>query len=153
MDLTTIATRTGIPARQLRYASDHHLLAGLPDTKPGRGSARQYAIAEALGLALAAALHGAALSRAAIHAVTGMLADAAGRADAAGKSPLPDLTNGKVVSVEIADGTFVRLGRQRKSGPLQWSTLAGAAKGGHVEAPLVLTRIDLDELRQRLLTG
>src|SRR5436190_688642 len=36
MDLAAIAARTGIAPRQLRYAADHGLLPGLPDSRPGR---------------------------------------------------------------------------------------------------------------------
>ena len=54
--LATVAERTGIPLRQLRYVVDHNVVKGLKVEQGGRGNARQLALFDALAVSVAAAL-------------------------------------------------------------------------------------------------
>jgi len=56
IDLGTIAIRTGIPIRTLRYTLDHDIVAGLRIAQSGRGNARQMSLFDALALSLAASM-------------------------------------------------------------------------------------------------
>src|SRR4051794_16318914 len=63
MDLLTLAERTGIGPRRLRYAIYHALLPAVPPVDRGKGAVRHFTDFEAFGVALAAMLLDAGMKR------------------------------------------------------------------------------------------
>ena len=63
MDMAELAARTGLPARKLRYVFDHRVLPGLHGTSAGHGVPRTFTDYEGFGIALAARLLDAGLTR------------------------------------------------------------------------------------------
>lgn len=139
MRINEIAACTGIPSRQLRYVVDHGLLHGQPCPHAGRGSARHFTELEALGLALAAALHGAGLSREVVTSVLQQFVPFRGRV-------FPN----DVAWIELADGKYARVGRRSTYRPQAWVSLVNGQPVKDVGMPLVLIRIDLNVLRHNL---
>src|SRR5690348_15055905 len=63
MDLISLAQRTGIAPRRLRYAIYHTLMPGVSRVDRGKGAVRHFTDFEAFGVALAATLLDAGLKR------------------------------------------------------------------------------------------
>ena len=63
MDMAELATRTVLPVRKLRYVFDHHLLPGVGTDLPGQGVPRTFTDFEGFGIAIAARLLDAGLTR------------------------------------------------------------------------------------------
>jgi len=146
LEINTIADRTGLSERQLRYAADHRLVPGEAPAPPGRGRSRVFTREGAFALALVAALRVGGLGRRAVARTLAWLED---------RLPLRRLAQNGGHRLEVANGGAVRLtpsaprGRGRKE---EWFRI-GPGPWPPVGAPLVLVQIDLAELWRRLAEG
>src|SRR5579859_3878412 len=63
MDIATIAARTGVPPRRLRYVLEHVMLPGISRTGEGPGVTRDFVASQAFAVALTALLFEAGLGQ------------------------------------------------------------------------------------------
>ena len=120
MELTTIAERTGLAPRLLRYVVYHGVLPGVERLGPaGQGAARNYTRFEAFGIAVSAMLLDAGLKRAAVQACLAILCRKLPRGPVA-VSAIPLLGamhSGGTVGIEVAEARYVRLRMEGGTAP------------------------------------
>ncbi|MFP4105888.1 MAG: hypothetical protein ACLFVU_07315 [Phycisphaerae bacterium] len=166
LDIDQIAERTGISARGLRYVVDYDLLnAVVPWFRAlhakRRGIARTFPPYFAFLLCLAASLRTANLSREQLQTALQLLAEwlklvTKGQDYAQRLYPLFDAADKLVL--EIGDGEFLHAGRKSRTrsgllpaGELPWTHLSAKQSAADGYVPLVVSRIDVAEIRRRLL--
>src|SRR4051812_18707739 len=110
MDLVTLARRTRIDPRRLRYAIYHTLVPGVGRVDVGRGSVRWFTEFEAFGIALAAMLHDAGMKRSLVADCVRALTALPGRERQAHDVPLyRAFTSRGPAHLLVGDRTYVRL--------------------------------------------
>jgi hypothetical protein len=149
MDVAELADRTGLPARRLRYALDHRLLPGACPYPAGHGVPRTFTDFEGFGVALAARLLGAGLTR---QLVAASLASAC-RRPRVGKAHAPlycayAASSGRL---ELGDGRFLRLWVTRRRGVADeldtgWLPLVAGDSAPERYTPTVLVSVELGAL-------
>jgi len=151
MDMAELASRTGISVRQLRYVWDHRVLPGLPSTIAGQGIPRTFTAFEAFGIALAARLLDAGLSRKLVQACLKVACDRPLPATSKSHPPLFIAYRAAGGELQIGDGQYLQIQVTRRPGmetgiDTGWRPLAedGAVPGGYV--PAVLVRVELERL-------
>ena len=152
MDMAELADRTGLPVRKLRYAFDHRVLPGLQGTSPGHGVPRTFTDFEGFGIALAAWLLDAGLTR----KVVATVLDAACRSTVATRHPhdvpLYCAFNANTGSLEIGDGRYLRVRVPKRPGIIPrsvdtgWLSLASSEQVASDYMPLVCVNLDLGRL-------
>lgn len=145
VNVTELADRTGIEPRRLRYAVDHGIAPARNSRRlsPGRGVARSLTEEEALAVSLSALLLTAGLSR---DYVIAFLRDFA-RREVAGRQPVSRGLQG-LQEIALADGRYASL---RGSGAEQgWRDLRDGSPAPEGYRPLVMGRINVQELRRRI---
>jgi hypothetical protein len=155
MDLNTIAARTGLPPRRLRYVMEHGVLPGLRQRPRGYGLDWTFTDFEAFGIALAGVLLNAGLRRDAVAACLDEVVGKFGRDVAIADIPLYRAYTGKPSTLTIADGLAVRLIAAGRKG-----VTAGGVDTGWLPigpdapdpdaTPVVRVEVDLVALRNRL---
>lgn len=117
MDLAELSARTGLPVRRLRYALDHRVLPGQAADAPGQGVPRTFTPFEGFGIALAARLLDAGLTR---RLVAAALAAACRPTDGGpgspSNTPLYRPFAHAAGGVEIGDAPYVRVRAPRAPG-------------------------------------
>lgn len=113
MDLNELAACTGLPVRGLRYVFDHRVLPGLEDSFPGHGIPRTFTEFEGFGIALAARLLGAGLTR---KIVSAGLATAFQSVGTRPEAPLLRAYTVAAGTLEIGDGQCLRVRVPEKLG-------------------------------------
>jgi hypothetical protein len=163
MELQTIAERTRLPLRKLRYVIDHRLLPGLRVKIDGKavGQPRYFTDFEAFAVACAAAMLVGGMKREAVVQCIDGLVDLTWEGEPFSKRPITELAKSKgghVLSslftdtgtavVMLGDGLNVRaLAKSRDTGWCQPRTLARLSDDYQ---PMVIVQIDLAQLRDRL---
>jgi hypothetical protein len=151
MDMAELADLTEMPVRKLRYVFDHRVLPGLATEAPGQGIPRTFTAFEGFGIALAARLLDAGLTR----RLVGDCLAVACRRPRAGKfhAPLYHAYTASSGRLEIGDGRYLKLwvaGRRGIAEALDTGWLAlgkgNTAPDGYV--PMVLVGVELDALAQ-----
>ena len=153
MDLVEIASRTGISARQLRYAIYHTLIPGVKPVDVGKGVVRRFTEFEAFGIAVAATLLEAGLRRHAAAECLELLAVRYSRGTPLSDVPLWCAFQGRGPAyLEIGDLRFVRVrrgaGLGNKASDPDWAGVEGAVPTGY--QPGVLLSINVAPLRDAL---
>lgn len=153
MDMAELADSTAIPVRKLRYVFDHRVLPGLATETSGQGIPRTFTAFEAFGIALAARLLDAGLSR---RLVAAGLAVACRRLRT-GKAHAP-LHHAYLASsgqLEIGDGRYLRLSVPGRRGIAEALDTGWLALGkGHTApdgyTPTVLVSAELGALAETI---
>lgn len=145
MDMAELAELTRVPVRKLRYVSDHRVLPGLVDC-PGQGIPRTFTAFEGFGIALAARMLGAGLTR---HLVTAVLAAAC--CPRAGSVPLHFAYAACAGRLEVGDGRYLRLRATRRPGVATaldtgWLPLTDGEAAPDHYAPAVLVIVEFGPL-------
>lgn len=141
MDMAELAELTRVPVRKLRYVSDHHVLPGLAVDSPGQGIPRTFTAFEGFGIALAARMLGAGLTR---HLVTAALVAAC--RPRAGRAPLHLAYTACAGRLEVGDGRFLRLRAAQRPGVAAaldtgWLPLVDSDPAPDSYAPAVLVSV------------
>ncbi len=151
MDMAELAELTGLPVRKLRYVSDHRILPGLAGTATGHGVPRTFTDFEGFGIALAARLLDAGLTRKTVAACLAIAFRPGGPPETAPIPPLMRAYNAAGGRLEFGDATYVRVHAPRRAGiggvfDTGWVPMAaaGPACGGY--APEVLVAVELGGL-------
>ncbi len=151
MEMAELADLTGVPVRKLRYVFDHRVLPGLTTETPGQGIPRTFTTFEAFGIALAARMLDAGLTR---RLVADSLAVAC-RRPRTGKAhaPLFHAYTASSGRLEVGDGRYLRLwvaGRRGIAEALDTGWLAlgegNTTPDGYV--PMVLVSVELGTLAE-----
>lgn len=155
MDLMSIAQRSGIQPRRLRYVVYHLLLPGVDRTAIGKGSVRHFTAFEAFGLAFSATLLDAGLSRQFAHEVLAALVRSLSRQQAVDQIPLyRAFASRGDVHVDVADRRYARVrGRDslNRELPAAWIPLKAEGPGRPGDfRPTVLLTVDLSSLRDAM---
>jgi hypothetical protein len=122
VDMAELTVRAALPVRKLRYVLDHAVLPGHRGVAGGHGVPRTFTPYEGFGIALAARLLDAGLSRRLIVAVLAVACRptgstrARGRAIAPADVPLFRAYSARAGTLEIGDGRFLRLRAPRCPG-------------------------------------
>lgn len=155
MDLQTIAKRTGLSLRKIRYTFDHRLLPGLRVKHATRlvGHPRDLTDTEALGVACGAALVDGGARRDTIIALLDALVET--RWSDRGGQAYPALAWANFAASDIAlasvgDGRYVRL--QVGKHDTKWMEAAGGGVRPEY-SPRVLLQVNLALLRRALQTN
>lgn len=157
MDLFELTRRTRVRNRDLRYVVDHRLLPGLGQLGKGRGRAREFTPAEALGIALIALLRRAGLAQEDVGTVLGWLVDTFGPAPTASEPAEKLVTADRLAAclrdprvrvLEVADGAAVRVRPARGTDDGDWFRFGDGPGDG--PRPLLLAAVHLGELGRRL---
>lgn len=155
MDLTTIANRTGIPPRLLRYVVYHELMPTVDSTGGGKGLTRNFGPAEAFGIAVAAMLLTAGLKGGPVREVMAALV----RKQPRGFLRLPLLIRAMqatgAVQLQVADGLYVRVRTvhepTKPASDSGWVVLAGGEPPAGNYDPTVVVVLN-PTLARRVLT-
>jgi hypothetical protein len=156
MDLQTIAARTGLPPRRLRYVMEHGVLPGLRQRPHGYGKDWSFTDFDAFGVALAGVLLDAGLRRDAVAACLDEVVGKYGRDVPVNDIPLYRAYKGKPSTLTIADGRAVRLVAVKRRGlsggdvDTGWLPLGPDAPDPAAK-PVVRVEVDLVALRDRLI--
>ena len=154
MDLATIAQRTGLSARRLRYVVDHGVLPGGKVIAVGRGNARSYTDFEAFGIALAAVLLDAGIKRRIVALLLERLCDSPKGSRRERPALLSAFSNARTMSLEIGDGVNFRMHVTTfKAGPEDVASWTQAGTGAQLAtgyAPLVRLIIDVGHIRSAI---
>ena len=154
MSIPQIAEATGIDAERLRYVIDQKLLPGQTDSSSsGRGTARQFSIFSAFGLACAALMISAGMRRSTVMKCMELLCSANGEF----RPPISDIPLIKafkkrsVAMLEIGDKVNIRMYgsedyRKRKL-DYAWRQVATGANLANYE-PMVVIGINVGRLRK-----
>ena len=166
MELQTIADRTQLPLRKLRYVLDHRLLPGLRVKIDGNevGRPRYFTDYEAFGVACAAALLGGGVKREAVihfmNAMTKLTWEGAPYAKQPGSSHLERVKKLEKVAFYTAysktgaaiamlgDGVNIRV--YGKGGDTGWRQPQTLARLNEEYRPLIVVQLDLARLREQL---
>jgi hypothetical protein len=151
MDMAELTDLTGIPVRRLRYVFDHRVLPGLATETPGQGIPRTVTGFEAFGIALAARMLDAGLTRRLVAACLVV----ACRRSRTGQAHVPLYHAYTTASgrLEVGDGCYLKLwaaGRRGIAGALDtgWLPLGGGRAVPEGYAPMVLVSIELGTLAE-----
>ncbi len=110
MDVLTIAAKTGLRPRTLRYVIFHAVAAGIEQTGEGKGVRRNFTDFESFALAVAAKMLESGLKRDLVVQCIATLSDGGREKPMMNQRPLfRALHSIGNVQVELADGTYVRL--------------------------------------------
>jgi hypothetical protein len=155
MDLNTIASRTGLPPRRLRYVMEHGVLPGLRQRPHGYGKDWSFTDFEAFAIALAGVLLDAGLRRDAVVACLDQVVGKFGRHVAIDDIPLYRAYTGKPSTLTIADGRAVRVVAAKQKGVSRHDIDTGWLPLGQdsldpAPTPIVRINVDLVALRNRL---
>lgn len=153
MDLNELASRTGLPVRKLRYVFDHRVVPGLAGCFSGHGVPRTFTEFEGFGVALAARLLDAGLTRKVV--LAGLTAACRPGRSTDTRTDVPLLRAYTVAAgrLEIGDGRYLRvcapgrpgLGRALDTG---WLPLVPSAPISGECVPVVVVSIELEGLAQ-----
>jgi hypothetical protein len=151
MDLAELASRTGLPVRKLRYVSDHRVLPGLRDASAGHGVPRTFTPFEGYGIALAARLLDAGLTRKVVAAVLAAACRAAGPTRTPADAPLYRAYAVRAGSLEIGDGRLLRVRTPKRPGlgdtlDTGWLPLGGPGRAARGLDPTVHVTVELGGL-------
>ncbi len=110
MDVLTIAAKTGLPPRSLRYVIFHCVAAGIEQTGEGKGVRRSFTEFESFALAVAAKMLESGLKRDMVKQFIATLSNGGREKPTMNQRPLfRALVTAGNVQVELADGRYVRL--------------------------------------------
>ena len=149
MDMAELADLTGVPVRKLRYVFDHRVLPGSSAESPGQGIPRTFTAFEGFGIALAANMLNAGLSR---QLVAACLARACRRPRASkAEAPLYLAYTASSARLEIGDGRHLKLRADRRPGvagafDTGWLALEGGAVVPDGYVPTVFVSVELGAL-------
>lgn len=146
MDMAKLAERTGMPVRKLRYVFDHRVLPGLAGDSSGQGIPRTFTAFEGFGIALAARMLGAGLTR---HLVAAGLAAAC--RPGAGHAPLYRAYEACAGRLEVGDGRYARVRAERRPGVAAaldtgWLPLTDGDRAPDGYCPAVLVSVEFGTL-------
>ena len=106
----TIAERTGLSPRLLRYVVYHRIVPGVERVGPdGQGGTRSFTPKEALGIALSAMLLDAGLKRSVVATCLGTMCRKYLRGPVTAVPLFVALRGGGDVRIDVADGRYLRL--------------------------------------------
>lgn len=153
-DLMTIARRTGLSPRTLRYVVYHTLLPGVEQVGQGKGRLRAFTRPEAFGLAVAATLLEAGLKRGLVQDCMKPLVRTPPEASSTA-SPLDRIWGARdPVRIEVADRKYLRV---RIEGPSPrdrsdsgWTDARGGAPPKADFDPTVVVSLNPTKLRDAL---
>lgn len=151
MELTELASCSGIPLRRLRYAIYHAVMPGVDRVDVGRGSVRSFTDYEAFGIALAAMLFDAGIRRKLVEGCLRLLSESRDRTMPIQEVPLyAAFVSHGPATILIGDGRYVRLraSRHARRGVLDtgWVSPDGSTPPGAFE-PVVCLQVNLGPLR------
>lgn len=153
MDMAELTARTGLPVRKLRYVFDHRVLPGLHGTSAGHGVPRTFTDYEGFGIALAARLLDAGVTRKVVTAVL----DPACRPTGSIRTPVDvPLYRAYIVqagSLEIGDGRHLRVRAPKRPGlgnalDTGWLPMAPSGRVAGDYTPVVCVTVELGGLAQ-----
>jgi hypothetical protein len=155
MDLMSIAKRSGIQPRRLRYVVYHLLVPGIERAAVGKGSVRHFTAFEAFGLAFSATLLDAGLSRQFASEVLAALVRSLSRQQPVSQIPLyRAFASRGDVHVDVADRRHARVrGRDslNRELPAAWIPLDAEAPGQSADfQPTILLTVNLSSLRDAI---
>jgi hypothetical protein len=155
MDMTELATLTGLPVRKLRYVFDHRVLPGLRGASAGHGVPRTFTAFEGFGIALAARLLDAGLTRKVVAAVLDAACRPTGPTRAPADVPLYRAYAARAGRLEIGDGRHLRLRTPKRPGLANaldtgWLTLGDPGEAGRDHTPVVHVMVELGGLADAL---
>src|SRR5262245_23581190 len=116
MDMAELTARTSLPVRKLRYVLDHRILPGLRDVASGHGVPRMFTPFEGFGIALAARLLDAGVTRKLVADALGAACRPTGSTHVPTDVPLFRAYTVRAGSLEIGDGRYLRLRAPRRPG-------------------------------------
>jgi hypothetical protein len=151
MDMAELAELTGLPVRKLRYVSDHRVLPGLAGTATGHGVPRTFTDFEGFGIALAARLLDAGMTRKSVAACLTIAFRPGGPSEATPTPPLMRAYNTTGGRLEFGDAAYVRVHAPRRAGvgggfDTGWVPVAAAGRACGGYAPEVLVAVELGGL-------
>ncbi|QDU19843.1 hypothetical protein [Urbifossiella limnaea] len=155
MDMAELASLTGLPVRKLRYVSDHRVLPGLRDTSAGHGVPRTFTAFEGFGIALAARLLAAGLTRKVVATVLDAACRPVGPTRAPADVPLYRAYAARAGRLEIGDGRHLRLRTPKRPGLASaldtgWLPLGTSGRAGCDHTPVVHVTVELGGLADAL---
>ena len=147
MHMAELADLTGVPVRKHRYVFDHRVLPGSSAESPGQGIPRTFTLFEGFGIALAAKMLNAGLTRQLVAACL----TAAGRWSRVRRNhaPLYLAYTASAGQLEVGDGRHLRIRAAFRPGIADvfdtgWLSLEDdyAVPAGY--SPIVLMSVELD---------
>jgi hypothetical protein len=152
MDMADLTARTGLSVRKLRYVFDHRVLPGLRSTPAGQGVPRTFTDFEGFGIALAARLLDAGLTRKTVAAVLDAACNPPGSARESTAVPLYHAFT-QAGSLEIGDGRYLRVRAPRRPGvgsalDTGWLPLRPSGQIASDYTPVVHVTVELGGLAQ-----
>jgi hypothetical protein len=155
MDLADLAARTGLAVRKLQYVCDHGVLPGSAGKGHGFGVPRRFTEYEAFGVALAAALLDAGVTRRLAAACLRRACEPPAGGRSLTNAPLYRAFVTRTATMEVGGGRYLRVRVARKPGVARaldtgWVPLGTdePPEAGH--APVVTLTVDLTALAGRL---
>lgn len=151
MDMAELAARTGLPVRRLRYVFDHRVLPGLRGPSTGHGVPRTFTDYEGFGIALAARLLYAGLTRKVVAAVFDAASRPAGPTGAPRDVPLYRAYAVRAGALEVGDGQHLRVRAPGRPGlgealDTGWLPLGSSGRAPGDRAPTVHVTVELGGL-------
>jgi hypothetical protein len=151
MDMAELAARTGFPVRKLRYAFDHRVLPGLSVDTPGQGIPRTFTEFEGFGIALAARLLDAGLSRKLVAACLLAVCRSSTPPVRRGDTPLFIAYRAIDGRLLVGDGRYIRVVAARRPGVVDaidtgWRPLKDQKNVSEGYNPMVLITIVIEGL-------
>lgn len=155
MDMAELAACTGLPVRKLRYVFDHRVLPGLRGASAGHGVPRTFTDYEGFGIALAARLLDAGLTRKAVAAVLDAACRPIGSTRATADVPLYRAYTAKAGGLEIGDGRHLRVRAPRRPGLVDaldtgWLPMVPSGRVAGDYTPVVCVAVELGGLAQAI---
>ena len=151
MDMAELADLTGVLVRKLRYVFDHRVLPGSSAESPGQGIPRTFTAFEGFGIALAARMLNAGLTRQLVAACLALVCRRL-RASKA-EAPLYLAYTASSGRLEVGDGRYLKLRAARRPGiagalDTGWLPLEGGEIVPDGYAPMVLVSVELGTLAE-----
>lgn len=146
--MADLTARTGLPVRTLRYVLDHKVLPGSRGASAGHGVPRTFTDYEGFGIALAAHLLGAGLTRKLVAAVLDAACRPMGPTRSPVDAPLLRAYTARAGGLDVGDGRCLRLrtpGRPGLGAALDtgWTTLTPSECVAGDYAPVVRVTVEL----------
>ncbi|MBA4191497.1 MAG: hypothetical protein C0467_26255 [Planctomycetaceae bacterium] len=151
MDMAELSARTQLPVRKLRYVFDHGVLPGAQPDSPGQGIPRTFTDFEGFGIALAARLLDAGLTRKLVAACILKSGESPRRSARINEVPLYLVFAAAAGKLEVGDGKYLRLSGDARPGIAKafdtgWQPLVGVVPAPDEYRPTVHVRFDLEPL-------
>jgi len=155
MDMAELTTRTGIPVRKLRYAWDHRVLPGLSSESARQGVPRTFTDFEGFGIALAARLLEAGLTRKLVAACILKAGESPRRSARINEVPLYLVYAAAAGKLEVGDGKYLWLSGDARLGIAKafdtgWQPLEGVIPAPDGYRPTVHVRVNLEPLVEQV---